>query len=57
MFSNLVLTKDLPTDERFFTHANQFIPERWTTKPELTKDPSLFAPFSIGNINTPATLT
>lgn len=36
-------------DERLFTHADKFIPERWTTKKELTKDPSLFVPFSIGN--------
>ncbi|SCN79469.1 related to pisatin demethylase cytochrome P450 [Fusarium fujikuroi] len=35
-------------DERLFTHADKFIPERWTTKKELTKDPSLFVPFSIG---------
>jgi cytochrome P450 len=36
-------------DERLFTHADKFIPERWTTKKELTKDPSLFVPFSIGD--------
>lgn len=36
-------------DERLFTHADKFIPERWTTKKELTKDSSLFVPFSIGN--------
>ncbi|KAF4338666.1 pisatin demethylase cytochrome P450 [Fusarium beomiforme] len=35
-------------DERLFTHADQFIPERWTTMTELTQDFSLFAPFSIG---------
>nr|P0DPA4.1 RecName: Full=Cytochrome P450 monooxygenase FCK2; AltName: Full=Cytokinin biosynthesis protein 2 [Fusarium pseudograminearum CS3096] len=35
-------------DERLFTHADKFIPERWTTKKELTKDPSNFVPFSIG---------
>lgn len=35
-------------DPRFYVHPDDFIPERWTTRPELTKDPSLFVPFSIG---------
>ncbi|EWZ52251.1 hypothetical protein FOZG_02044 [Fusarium oxysporum Fo47] len=35
-------------DERLFKNADQFIPERWTTMTELTRDSSLFTPFSIG---------
>ncbi|PCD22091.1 hypothetical protein AU210_015891 [Fusarium oxysporum f. sp. radicis-cucumerinum] len=35
-------------DERFFPSPNDFIPERWTTRPELVKDASIFAPFSVG---------
>lgn len=35
-------------DERSFAQPNDFIPERWTTKPELTKDASVFTPFSMG---------
>lgn len=27
---------------------NDFIPERWTTQPDLVRDASAFAPFSIG---------
>ncbi|KAJ1327028.1 cytochrome P450 family 628 [Microdochium nivale] len=43
-----VPTYTLNRDPRFYVHPNDFIPERWTTRPELTKDPSLFVPFSIG---------
>ncbi|KAK7423226.1 hypothetical protein QQZ08_009122 [Neonectria magnoliae] len=35
-------------DTRLFDHPNEFIPERWTTRPELTKDKSIFHPFSTG---------
>ncbi|KAJ4017603.1 hypothetical protein NW766_003668 [Fusarium irregulare] len=35
-------------DERCFARPNEFIPERWTTKPELTIDSSVYAPFSTG---------
>ncbi|RKL10721.1 hypothetical protein BFJ68_g8699 [Fusarium oxysporum] len=35
-------------DERCFEKPNEFIPERWTTKPELIKDASVYAPFSTG---------
>lgn len=38
----------LNRDERVFSRPDEFIPERWTTKPELTKDASVFAPFSVG---------
>ncbi|KAI1029188.1 hypothetical protein LB503_013321 [Fusarium chuoi] len=35
-------------DERYFTAPDDFIPERWTTRPEMIKDDSVFAPFSVG---------
>ncbi|KAM5376429.1 hypothetical protein ACJZ2D_005483 [Fusarium nematophilum] len=35
-------------DERSFVRPDEFIPERWTSKPELTKDSSIYAPFSVG---------
>ncbi|KAF4446983.1 hypothetical protein F53441_9454 [Fusarium austroafricanum] len=35
-------------DERCFARPNEFVPERWTTKPELVKDASVYAPFSVG---------
>ncbi|KAF5595325.1 pisatin demethylase cytochrome P450 [Fusarium pseudocircinatum] len=35
-------------EERYFTAPNDFIPERWTTKPEMVKGDSVFAPFSVG---------
>lgn len=35
-------------DERFFALPDSFIPERWTTKPELVKDVSVYVPFGIG---------
>ncbi|KAF5632076.1 cytochrome p450 [Fusarium sp. NRRL 52700] len=38
----------LNRDERCFARPNDFIPERWTTQPELVRDASAFAPFSIG---------
>ncbi|KAJ4299023.1 hypothetical protein N0V90_004267 [Kalmusia sp. IMI 367209] len=36
-------------DERNFVHPNEFIPERWTTKPELCLNKSAFIPFIIGS--------
>ena len=36
------------TDERYFERASEFLPERWTTAPELVKDKRAFAPFTIG---------
>jgi cytochrome P450 family 628 len=36
------------TDERYFERAAEFLPERWTTSPELVKDKRAFAPFTIG---------
>ncbi|KXJ87560.1 benzoate 4-monooxygenase cytochrome P450 [Microdochium bolleyi] len=35
-------------DERYFVKPDDFIPERWTDKPELTKNGSVFAPFGYG---------
>lgn len=35
-------------DERCFELPNEFIPERWTTRPELVKDKSVFIPFNAG---------
>ncbi|KAG6034540.1 hypothetical protein E4U41_006500 [Claviceps citrina] len=35
-------------DERFFALPNSFIPERWTTRPELIKDASVYVPFGSG---------
>ncbi|CAH0015559.1 unnamed protein product, partial [Clonostachys rhizophaga] len=35
-------------DAKNFTLPDDFIPERWTTRPELTRDSSIYAPFSIG---------
>ncbi|EGY22529.1 averantin oxidoreductase [Verticillium dahliae VdLs.17] len=38
----------LNRDARVFARPDEFVPERWTTAPELTKDASVFAPFSVG---------
>ncbi|KAK0650024.1 cytochrome P450 monooxygenase-like protein [Cercophora newfieldiana] len=35
-------------DPRAFEQPNEFIPERWTTRPELIRDRSVFIPFNIG---------
>ncbi len=35
-------------DERAFVHPNDFIPERWTTHPELIRDKSVYIPFNTG---------
>lgn len=37
-----------PSDERYFEKPLKFIPERWTTERELTKNSSVFIPFLIG---------
>ena len=34
--------------ETAFERPNEFIPERWTTKPEMVRDKRAFAPFSQG---------
>ncbi|RAK81185.1 cytochrome P450 [Aspergillus fijiensis CBS 313.89] len=38
-------------DERNFAHPEKFIPERWTTKKELVRNPEAFAPFLLGPYN------
>lgn len=37
-----------PADPRAFVQPNDFIPERWTTRPELILDKSVFIPFNTG---------
>lgn len=34
--------------EKYFPQADQFIPERWTTRPELVVDKRAFIPFNAG---------
>lgn len=41
------------TDERYWVRPNDFIPERWTTKTELTKNGSVYAPFGFGKSHSP----
>jgi len=43
----------LDPDSRSFDRPLEFIPERWTTRPELTKDASVFTPFSTGKCPPP----
>ncbi|KAJ5837014.1 benzoate 4-monooxygenase cytochrome P450 [Penicillium robsamsonii] len=38
-------------DERNFAEPEKFIPERWTTRKELVKNPEAFAPFLLGPYN------
>lgn len=45
--------KRLRLDEEAFPRPKEFIPERWTTKPELVVDRSAFYPFSIGRHSCP----
>ncbi|KAK3303718.1 cytochrome P450 monooxygenase-like protein [Chaetomium strumarium] len=35
-------------DERNFERAAEFVPERWTTRPEMIKDRSVYIPFNTG---------
>ncbi|KAG8529675.1 uncharacterized protein KY384_005156 [Bacidia gigantensis] len=37
--------------ESCFTNAISFVPERWSTAPEMIKDKTAFAPFSLGPYN------
>ncbi|KAL3483753.1 cytochrome P450 monooxygenase [Aspergillus germanicus] len=43
-----VPTHTLFRDERVFAQPQEFLPERWTTRPELVKEPSAFIPFNAG---------
>lgn len=36
------------TAEKAFVNAQEFIPERWYSKPELVKASRAFAPFGMG---------
>lgn len=47
----------LQTDSRNFEQPLEFIPERWTTRPELVKDKSVFIPFNIGRHRFPFLLS
>ena len=42
------LSTNLYSGEEAFVDAYAFIPERWSTRPELVKHQGAFAPFSIG---------
>lgn len=42
-------------DERAFVHPNEFIPERWTTRPELIRDKSVYIPFNTGEFSSRST--
>ncbi|PMB65937.1 Tryprostatin B 6-hydroxylase [Beauveria bassiana] len=44
---------DFGLDKEAFPRPNEFIPERWTTKPELVVDRSVFFPFSVGESSFP----
>ncbi|KAF8543665.1 cytochrome P450 monooxygenase-like protein [Trichophaea hybrida] len=41
-------TYNIQRDPRYFVKPDEFIPERWTTSPELVIDKTAFAPFSTG---------
>lgn len=38
----------LGRSERIYPRANEFVPERWSTMPELVLDKTAFSPFSAG---------
>ncbi|KAI1370529.1 cytochrome P450 [Hypoxylon crocopeplum] len=44
----LVPQYTLARREACFEHADEFIPERWTTKPEMVKNRTAFMPWGIG---------
>ena len=46
-----VPTYSVHHDERYFFQADEWIPERWFSKPELIKDGRAHIPFSIGPFN------
>jgi hypothetical protein len=59
-FQHLLKKETVPhefaTDPRAFLRGDEFIPERWTTQPELVRDRTVYAPFSVGKcpVFTPA---
>lgn len=36
--------------EECYVYPNEFIPERWYSRPELVKNKNAFAPFSLGKL-------
>ncbi|KAK8084318.1 hypothetical protein PG997_005589 [Apiospora hydei] len=44
------ITTEIPSviDSRCFARPDEFVPERWTTEPDLVLDASVYAPFSVG---------
>jgi tryprostatin B 6-hydroxylase len=46
-----VPTWSIQRDERYFEKPNEWIPERWFSKPELIKDRPAQIPFSISPFN------
>jgi cytochrome P450 len=41
-------TWSIQRDERYFDRPNEWIPERWTSKPEMIKERRAFVPFGMG---------
>lgn len=39
------------SDPRTFPRGDEFIPERWTTRPELVRDATVYSPFSVGRFS------
>ncbi|KAJ0312193.1 hypothetical protein COL516b_001265 [Colletotrichum fioriniae] len=48
MVSSFIVVSADGVYERLFPQANEFIPERWTSRPDLAKDPAAFVPFGTG---------
>ena len=46
-----VPTWSVQRDERYFEKSNEWIPERWFSKPDLIKDNRAQIPFSVGPFN------
>ena len=44
----LILMLTSIAEEEIYTHASAFIPERWYLYPEMVKEKSAWAPFSVG---------
>ena len=50
------LTAAWRAGEDIYTDALRFVPERWYAKPEMIKERSAYAPFSLGTPPDPLTL-
>lgn len=46
-----VTIHSLQTDARYFAEPLAFVPERWTTRPDLVRDRRAFHPFLVGPYN------